>query len=306
MRRPAIFMDRDGTICEEVGYVNHLSRSRLLPHSLEAIRAVNRLGYLAIVATNQSGVARGLFTEDLVRAAREHDIDLIRSWMIGDSVVDLEAGAAAGAGAARGGAMSRAAVFLDRDGTICEEVGYVNHVSRSRLLPNSLEAIRLLNRAGYFVVVATNQSGVARGLFGEDLVRAVHRQLASWVEDGGGRLDAIYYCPHHPREGQPPYRADCDCRKPKPGMLLRAAREHALDLGRSYMVGDSLVDLEAGTAAGAGVVHVLTGYGRGLVEHHRDKFKAAPLHTAQDLLEAVGYILERDGKARGGVSGAGG
>ena len=202
--------------------------------------------------------------------------------------------------------MSRRAIFMDRDGTICEEVGYVNHVSRSRLLPNSLEAIRLVNRAGYLAVVATNQSGVARGLFGEDLVHAVHRQLTASVAAAGGRLDAIYYCPHHPREGSPPYRMDCDCRKPKPGMLLRAARDLGIDLGRSYLVGDSLVDLEAGAAAGVGTVHVLTGYGRGLVDHQGERFKVRPLHTAQDLLEAVRYILTHAGIADGGPAGAGG
>jgi D-glycero-D-manno-heptose 1,7-bisphosphate phosphatase len=190
--------------------------------------------------------------------------------------------------------VSRRAIFMDRDGTICEEVGYVNHVSRSRLLPGSLEAIRLANAAGYLVVVATNQSGVARGLFDEALVVAVHRALADTVAAGGGRLDALYFCPHHPREGQPPYRAECDCRKPRPGMLERAAREHDIDLTSSWMIGDSLVDLEAGAAAGTGIVHVLTGYGRGLVEHQPHRFRVRAPHTADDLLGAVRWILARE------------
>lgn len=198
--------------------------------------------------------------------------------------------------------MSRRAIFMDRDGTICEEVGYVNHLSRSRLLPNSLEAIRLVNRAGFLAIVVTNQSGVARGLFGEDLVQAVHRQLAGRLEAAGSRLDAIYYCPHHPREGSPPFRQECDCRKPKPGLLLRAAREHGIDLDRSYMVGDSLADLEAGRAAGVGVVHVLTGYGRGLDEHQPERITARPLHTAEDLLGAVRWILRSDGRGEGGAA----
>jgi D-glycero-D-manno-heptose 1,7-bisphosphate phosphatase len=196
--------------------------------------------------------------------------------------------------------VSQAAVFMDRDGTICEEVGYVNHLSRSRLLPNSLEAIRMVNRAGYLAIVATNQSGVARGLFSEDLVRAVHSQLRGWVETGGGRLDALYFCPHHPREGAPPYRADCDCRKPRPGMLRRAAAEHDIDLGRSWMIGDGVVDMEAGAAAGARIVHVLTGYGRGLRENQPERFAVQPEHTAADLLEAVRYIVARDGRAGAG------
>lgn len=197
--------------------------------------------------------------------------------------------------------MSRRAIFMDRDGTICEEAGYVNHLSRSRLLPNSLEAIRLVNGAGYLAIVVTNQSGVARGLFTEDLVQAVHRQMIDRVEAGGARLDAVYYCPHHPREGSPPYRMECDCRKPRPGMLLRAAREHGVDLAGSFMIGDSLVDLEAGRAAGVGAVHVLTGYGRGLAEHQAERLTARPLHTAEDLLGAVRFILDRGRGSAGGA-----
>lgn len=193
--------------------------------------------------------------------------------------------------------MKRPAIFMDRDGTICEEVGYVNHLSRGRLLPHSLEAIRAVNRLGYLAVVATNQSGVARGLFTEDLVRAVHDQLRGWVASGGGRLDAIYYCPHHPREGAPPYRIECDCRKPRPGMLLRAAQEHDIDLSRSWMIGDSLVDLEAGAAAGVRAVHVLTGYGIGLRDNQPHRFQAPPAHTAADLLAAVRWIAEQEGRA---------
>ena len=189
--------------------------------------------------------------------------------------------------------MSRAAIFLDRDGTICEEVGYVNHLSRSRLLPGSLEAIRLINQAGLLAVVTTNQSGVARGYFSEDLVEAVHAQLLSAVSSGGARLDASYHCPHHPSEGSPPWRAACDCRKPKPGMILRAAREHGIDLAGSYVVGDSVVDIEAGAAAGLPGVLVLTGYGRGLLEHQKHRFKTEPAHAAEDLLGAVRFILSR-------------
>jgi D-glycero-D-manno-heptose 1,7-bisphosphate phosphatase len=195
--------------------------------------------------------------------------------------------------------MSRPAVFMDRDGTVCEEVGYVNHVSRSRLLPRSAEAVRLVNEAGFFAVLVTNQSGVARGLFDEALVRAVHEQLAQSLASAGARLDAFYFCPHHPREGHPPYRVECECRKPLPGMLTRAAREHDLDLGASWMVGDSLVDLEAGAAAGASTVHVLTGYGRGLVELQPQRFKVQATHTAPDLLDAVRFILDHNRSAGG-------
>ncbi len=191
--------------------------------------------------------------------------------------------------------MSRPAVFMDRDGTISEEVGYVNHISRYRLLPRSLEAIRLINEAGLLAIVTTNQSGVARGYFGQDLVEAVHARLRSLAAGAGARLDGIYYCPHHPAEGSPPWRAACVCRKPKPGMILKAAGDHGIDLGRSYVIGDSVVDMEAGAAAGVRGILVLTGYGRGLVEHQRGRFKAPPAHTADDLLDAVRWILGREG-----------
>jgi D-glycero-D-manno-heptose 1,7-bisphosphate phosphatase len=180
---------------------------------------------------------------------------------------------------------------MDRDGTISEEVGYVNHLSRYRLMPNSLEAIRLANDAGFKTIVTTNQSGVARGYFSESLVRDVHHRLRSLVEEGGARLDAIYYCPHHPKEGAPPFRAECDCRKPRPGMILRAAREHDIDLERSYVIGDSAVDLEAAGAAGVSGLLVLTGYGRGLVEHQRERIRVEPVRIAEDLLEAVRWIV---------------
>ncbi len=190
--------------------------------------------------------------------------------------------------------MTRRAVFMDRDGTISEEVGYVNHLSRYRLLPNALEAIRLLNRAGFLAIVTTNQSGVARGYFSEALVDQVHDRLRGLLGEAGARLDAIYYCPHHPNEGEPPFRADCDCRKPRPGMIRRAARDHDVDLSRSYAIGDTRADIEAGAAAGVPGILVLTGYGRGLVEHQGDRMRVAPLAVREDLLDAVRFILNRE------------
>ena len=190
--------------------------------------------------------------------------------------------------------MRRPAIFMDRDGTLSEEVGYVNHLDRYRLLPHSLEAVRLINGAGFLAIVTTNQSGVARGYFSDALVQEVHTRLRDWMREGGARLDAIYYCPHHPVEGRPPLRSACDCRKPRPGMILRAAREHEIDLGRSYAIGDSRVDIEAAAGAGIPGVLVLTGYGRGIVEHQRHTLKTSPLEIRDNLLEAVRFILDRE------------
>jgi len=201
------------------------------------------------------------------------------------------------------GAPKKPAAFLDRDGVVNHDDGFVIRPDKLRWIDGAPAAIRRLNQAGYFVFLISNQSGVARGLFSEDLVREVHRRLSAQVEAAGEHLEALYYCPHHPREGNPPYRVACDCRKPQPGMLLRAAREHDLDLKHSWMVGDSLVDLEAGSAAGTRVVHVLTGYGRGLVEHQPERFKIRPEHTAEDLLEAVRFIVGRDGDGSGSSEG---
>lgn len=184
-------------------------------------------------------------------------------------------------------------VFLDRDGTVCEEVGYVNHVTRCRLLPRSAQAIRRLNEAGLKVAIVTNQAGVARGYFTEEMITSVHERLRGLLSEAGARVDGIYYCAHHPSAGEPPYRAECDCRKPRPGMILRAARDIGIDLERSFIVGDSSRDVDAGAAAGVSPVLVLTGYGRGEWEHQRSRFHSTPLHVAEDLLDAVEWILQR-------------
>jgi D-glycero-D-manno-heptose 1,7-bisphosphate phosphatase len=187
---------------------------------------------------------------------------------------------------------TRPAVFIDRDGTLTEEVGYVNHPSRLRLLPRSAEAIRRLNRAGVAAVVVTNQAGLARGYFTERVLEAVSADLVAQLQRAGARLDGIYVCPHHPTEGAPPYRTLCDCRKPKPGLLLRAADELNLDLTRSVMVGDKASDLAVAPKVGTRSVLVLTGYGRGEWEYRRDHLEVAPDHVAQDLLDAVDWVLQ--------------
>ena len=188
----------------------------------------------------------------------------------------------------------RRAIFMDRDGTVCEEVGYVNHLDRIRLLPRSAAAVRLANEAGFQTVIVTNQAGVARGYFDEELVHDVHDAVRRQLAEGGARVDGIYYCPHHPEVGAAPYRAECDCRKPKAGMLLRAREEMGIDLAASYMVGDSVKDLGAGRAVGATTVLVLTGYGRGEFQHQSHRWTVHPDHVSEDLQDAVQWILARE------------
>jgi len=143
------------------------------------------------------------------------------------------------------------AVFLDRDGTLIEERGYLSRLDGIRFFPWSVDAVRLLNRAGFAVVVLTNQSGVARGYFDEAFVRETHRVLGERIGAGGGRIDAFYYCPHYPDGTVEAYRRRCECRKPKPGMVLRAAADLSIDLARSFAVGDRWSDVEAGLAEAA-------------------------------------------------------
>ena len=187
----------------------------------------------------------------------------------------------------------RPAVFLDRDGTINEQMGYVNHLSRFQLLPGVARAIRSLNEAGLPVVVVTNQSGLARGYFPESLLEAVHAELHRLLAREGAHLDGLYICPHHPEAREERFRLDCDCRKPRTGLLERAAAELGLDLGRSYMGGDRWSDLRCGAAVGATTVLVLTGYGRGDAAYVGPGQTVQPDHVAEDLEAAARWILDR-------------
>ena len=185
---------------------------------------------------------------------------------------------------------------MDRDGCLIEERGYINHPSRVHLLPRTPEAVARLNAAGIAAVMATNQAGIARGYFSHETLVAVNAELERQLGARGARLDALYVCTHHPTAGQPPYRETCECRKPKPGLLLRAAAELGLDLSRSIMVGDKPSDIEAGQAAGAATVLVLTGYGRGEWEYRRQEWTVKPDHVAEDLFDAVEWALARISK----------
>lgn len=183
--------------------------------------------------------------------------------------------------------MRRPAVFIDRDGTVSEEVGYINHPSRFRVFPYAASAIKLLNDFGWLAVIITNQAGVARGYFAETMVQTVHENLQRELHEQGARADGIYYCAHHPTVGEPPYRRDCDCRKPKPGLINRAARELDIDLENSWMIGDRYSDIELARNAGVSAALVLTGYGRGEWENQRSDWQHQPDLVAENLLDAV-------------------
>ena len=186
---------------------------------------------------------------------------------------------------------ARPAVFLDRDGTLAHEVGYVNHPSRFRLYPWAVDAVRLINQAGPLAVVVTNQAGVARGYFPESVIHEVHGAMSAAMASGGARLDAIYYCPHHPDVGEPPYRLDCDCRKPRAGLLKKAAAELGADLARSFVVGDRHGDLALAWSVGARGALVKTGYGLGELTQLAASWPRPPDLVAEHALDAVERIL---------------
>ncbi|MCI5195119.1 MAG: D-glycero-beta-D-manno-heptose 1,7-bisphosphate 7-phosphatase [Candidatus Electrothrix sp. AW5] len=185
------------------------------------------------------------------------------------------------------------AVFLDRDGTINEQMGYINHISRFILLPGVATAIRTLNEQNIPVVVVTNQSGLARGYFPPALLDAVHAQMEQELAAQDAHIDGLYICPHHPEAKEEQFRKVCTCRKPQTGLLEQAAAELELDLTRSFMVGDRWSDLKCGNRVGATSVLVLTGYGRGDLEYIGPEQEIQPDKIAEDLSEAVDWIIEQ-------------
>jgi D-glycero-D-manno-heptose 1,7-bisphosphate phosphatase len=180
----------------------------------------------------------------------------------------------------------RPAVFLDRDGTISEEVGYLNDASQFRMFPFAIDAIRRLNDAKLPVIVVTNQSGVGRGFFPESMVHTVHETMTRQLAAGGAHLNAIYYCPHTSDD-------ECDCRKPKPGLLERAAREHDIDLQRSFVVGDRYGDVELAHGTDCRGILVRTGYGEEDLRENRASWPRQPDFVADDLAAAVDWILRQ-------------
>ncbi|MGH9473514.1 MAG: D-glycero-alpha-D-manno-heptose-1,7-bisphosphate 7-phosphatase [Terriglobales bacterium] len=192
----------------------------------------------------------------------------------------------------------RPAIVFDRDGTLNEEVGYAGGPDRFHIFSYAAEAVRRVNAAGWAAVLVTNQAGVAKGLYDEAAVDGLHRLLAAHLAAGGARLDGIYYCPHHPNGTVAGYGMVCECRKPAPGMLRRAAAELALDLGASWVVGDRRLDVGLAQAVGARAVLVRTGYGE--QELVGEPIEPPPDHIASDALAAVEWIFRQPPVPPGG------
>ena len=185
----------------------------------------------------------------------------------------------------------RRAVFLDRDGTLIEEAGYLDRLERMVFFPYSVDAVRVLNRAGFLVVVVTNQAGIARGIVRRAFVDEAHRAIAARLEAGGARIDGFYFCPHYPTGTVDEYRKMCDCRKPQPGLFTRAAVDLQIDLTRSFAVGDRWHDVAAGHAVGAKAVLVRTGLG--WREEQKPEPGTVPDAIVDTLADASAWILDQ-------------
>ncbi len=184
------------------------------------------------------------------------------------------------------------AVFLDRDGTINEEVGYLNHITRLKLLPHSAEGLKLLKDAGFRLIVVTNQTGPARGYFPKELVFQTNDLLQKRLKRKGVQIDDFFVCFHLPEE-------NCNCRKPKPGLIYQALKKYPISLSDSYVIGDKLIDIELGKNLGIKTILVLTGYGRGELEYVAPKKGIYPDFIAENLVEAGKIILEDLKKRKG-------
>lgn len=185
--------------------------------------------------------------------------------------------------------MKHGGIFLDRDGTINTEVDYLSTPDQLELIPRSAEAIREANSLGFKVFVITNQSGIARGLVTEEQLSSIHKELDSRLTAHNARIDAFYYCPHHPDYGTAKYKKDCDCRKPNTGMIRQAVKDFNIDLQQSFIIGDRIIDVQTGNNAGIPSILVLTGYGK----KERSMFPESIAdvdYIAEDLYDAMQYV----------------
>ncbi len=181
-------------------------------------------------------------------------------------------------------------IFLDRDGTINEEMGYINHTDRFIIFPFVIESLRIFKKLKYLVIIVTNQSGIARGYFSENLLNDVHNKLKRTLNKSGVGVDAIYYCPHHPKEGSEKHRKDCHCRKPKPGMIEKAMLDFDIDLNNSFMIGDRFKDVVFGKKMNLKTGFVKTGYGSGEFEYQKENWPFQPDIIGDNLLEIARQI----------------
>lgn len=188
-------------------------------------------------------------------------------------------------------AMLKPAVFFDRDGTLIEEKEYLRRAEDIFVYPEALSAVRKINQSGALAVVITNQSAVARGFLTEEQLQELHRLLADVFRENGARIDAFYYCPHHPEAGEGPYTQACTCRKPEPGLLLQAAQDLEIDLASSYFIGDRFLDVETARRAGCRPVLVKTGYGAKELQLSGETPPPGPDYIADSILDAVEWIL---------------
>ena len=190
----------------------------------------------------------------------------------------------------------RPAVFIDRDGTVNEQMGYINHPSRFIILPGVAEALRLLNKQGYLAIIVSNQSGVARGYFPVELLYSIHSSMKESLLRSGAVVDGIFFCPHYPSGSVPEYSFDCDCRKPKTGLIKQACGHFDIDMSRSYMIGDHSSDMEFAERAALKGILVKTGYGLGVAEYVLPGMTFKPSFIAEDLLDAVKWIIKSEGR----------
>ncbi len=191
--------------------------------------------------------------------------------------------------------MKRPAVFIDRDGTVNEQMGYINHISRFVMLPGAAEAIRLLNRHQYLAIIVSNQSGVARGYYPIGLVDEVHAHMRALMEKEGAFVDGIFFCPHYEKGSVPEYSIECDCRKPRTGLIEKAGKAFEIDMDNSYVIGDRYSDIELALRSGMKGILVTTGYGQGDIDYVFPRLSFKPAHIARDLLHGVRWIIEEQG-----------
>ncbi|MDR2400517.1 MAG: HAD family hydrolase [Deferribacteraceae bacterium] len=190
--------------------------------------------------------------------------------------------------------MLKPAVFIDRDGTINVDGGYINHPDRFIIYPFAAQAVRLLNLYGYLCVIVTNQSGIGKGFYDEGVMERIHAKMLNHFAREGARIDGIYACPHDPNAKIPKYRINCDCRKPNTGMLKTATAQLPIDESKTYMIGDKYSDIRTGFNFGSATIMVNTGYGLGERQLHGESWERPPDFAAENLLHAAKLIISKN------------